>query len=111
MIGVTLLAAACGWQMKTVRERAAVLEWLRQRAPLENIPRVTPGYASGQDEAGRWEVIIYDDDLSWFRRLLGDHWVPLIAHPANAPNDEVNRVRSAFPEAHIITWSDTEVSG
>ena len=114
MIVVVLFGMACayvGSQAKIVRERALALEWLGQRAPLKNVPFVTPGYAAEQDEAGRWQVTIYDDDLSWFRRLLGDHWIQLIAHPANAADDEVNRVQAAFPESHIITWSETEVSG
>ena len=107
LIVVTLLGVACayvGWQAKIVRQRAAMLNWLQGRTPLKNVVYGTPGYDSEQDARGRWSVAINDPDLPWLRRLLGDHWIMTIIHPTAAADDEIERVRKAFPEAQLIPW-------
>jgi hypothetical protein len=107
MIAVTLLAVACayvGWQLEIVRQRADVLNWQQERAPLKNVAYGTPGYDSEQDARGRWSVAINDPDLPWLRRLLGDHWIVTAIHPTAATDDEIERVRKAFPEAQLIPW-------
>jgi hypothetical protein len=109
LIGVTLVAIPCGyvgWQAKIVRERATVFDWLRERAPLESVPKVTPGYYAGQDANGRWSVGFYDVDLPWLRGLLGDHWISEIVHPTDAPASDIQRVKAAFPEASVISWTE-----
>jgi hypothetical protein len=107
MIVVTLLAVACGyvgWQAKVVRQRAEVLNWLQERGPLKHVVYGTPGYDTEQDVHRRWSVAINDPDLPWLRRLLGDHWIMTIIHPTAAVDDEIERVRKAFPEAQLIPW-------
>jgi hypothetical protein len=107
LIAVALLAVACayvGWQLKIVRQRAVVLNWLQERAPLTTVVYGTPGYDSQQDARGRWSVAINDPDTPWLRRLLGDHWIMTIIHPTAAADNEIERVRKAFPEAQLIPW-------
>jgi hypothetical protein len=103
MIGVTLLAVACGyvgWQAKIVRERqsalAAVKEsggyvWTRED-DLASADFVA-GYRVNRDE--------WPSEVAWLRRLLGDEHVAAIHLAWNVSLPERNRVEGLFPEAEM----------
>jgi hypothetical protein len=107
LIGVTLLALVpcgyIGWQAKIVRERIALLTWLEKRKPID-APLITPDWDIAQNENNRWDVQFNDDDLPWWRRLLGDHEVTSIRFPRLATEEEIARVRAAFPESSILPY-------
>jgi hypothetical protein len=97
LVGVTLLAAACGyvgWQAKIVRQRQTML--------FRN-PRF--GMMSEQ---------VADDGesgvgLSWIRRCLGDKVPGDIIAVDDASDAELDEYRTAFPEAdHILRKSDLQ---
>jgi hypothetical protein len=44
------------------------------------------------------------EGVSWFRRLLGDRAISLIALPIGAPPEERARVRTLFPEAKVMAY-------
>lgn len=91
MIGVTLLAAACGyvsWQAKIVRERRALLMKVRI-AHGEWWTREDVKSPSEKSGIG----------VSLIRRMLGDHEYGLIMVPKRFRRDDEDRIREAFPEA------------
>jgi len=100
---VTAFGLWLGLEVRDARQRADVLAWLGARRPLDK-PLVTPGYDAAQNENNRWAYRIADSELSWFRRLLGDHFVIVIVHPSRATPEELQRVKLAFPEAVIHEW-------
>src|ERR1700730_10216719 len=95
LIVVTAFCLWCGYEMRIVRQRAEVLRWLADRGPVT--------YADSNDKhqssINRWWVYIDDSRLSWYRRLLGDHFLNFITHPEDAPLGQVDAVKEVFPEA------------
>jgi hypothetical protein len=88
MIGVTLLAvpfAYVGWQAKIVRQRQAML--------FEN-PRI--GLLSIVESVGG------EKRLPWIRRCLGDLDPGDIVAVDDASESELEKYRSAFPEANVL---------
>jgi hypothetical protein len=86
MIVVTLLAVPLGyvgWQAKIVMERKA------------EIRRGVSGRAFMSEDMGppAW--------MSYLRYRLGDNNITVIQVPANTDSDEMNRLRTLFPEADI----------
>jgi hypothetical protein len=107
MIGVTLLAAACGyvaWQAKIVQERKAVADLVQYRYNgavywSSEVKRLSPT-ASGlrilQDG-----IVLPLREVSWLRRWLGDDAATYILYRMQMPKDEITRMKAAFPEAHF----------
>jgi len=103
---VALLAISCDYvahEAKIVRERAEVLEWVQKRESPE--PIGIPGLACRIILAD-WTVAIDDSRLTWFQRLLGDHFVQWVSCNSNVAPFELNRVKAAFPEASVWPYGD-----
>ena len=87
MIGVTLFCVVGAWfgnQAWIVIRRKAII---RNEPISAMIParELVPGRA----------------DIPWIRRLLGDHDFFAIFAPQSATDDDLERYRSAFPEADV----------
>jgi hypothetical protein len=112
LIGVTLLAVACGyvgWQAKFVRERRAMLElivhdgggyfyfvgdstcWsLPYGGKLK--PKGTHRLSDGNEQAP-----------SMVRQWLGDDFVYVILLPKSVPSADATRIVQVFPEATVFS--------
>ena len=95
MIVVTLLAVLMGYvggQAKVVRERAAMLSTIRDRGgyvvEASTVPFLKP-----------WARI------TSFREWLGDIAIQGIQLPTETKEDEVDRIKIAFPESNITIRS------
>jgi hypothetical protein len=95
MIGVTLLAVACGYigsQAKFVRERNAF------RAAATTIG-LTPR------NVRNWPFVFEDnwlpDDVSWLRKLLGDETMLFIVVVPESSADEIREAKEIYPEARV----------
>ena len=98
---VTVICLLLGYQAYVVRQRAEVLKWLEDKGT--HFPeRLDPQWVN--DNVGRWCIFIDDSELPWYRRLFGDHRLKGAYHPFNATPYEINRVKSAFPEASVSFW-------
>ncbi len=107
LIGVTLLAGACGyigWQVKIVQERKAVADLVQHQYNgavywSSEVKRLSPT-ASGlrilQDG-----IVLPLREVSWVRRWLGDDAATYILYRMQMPKDEITRMKAAFPEAHF----------
>jgi hypothetical protein len=113
LIGVTLLAVACGyvgWQAKIVRERKAWLNENEDRVFLIKIVderyQITnmSGGADGKHRGYLDQPIANDPQcaIPWLRTLLGDQAIKLIGLPVEAPLGYRNRVQAMFPEADVM---------
>jgi hypothetical protein len=98
LIGVTLLAVACGyvgWQAKIVRERRAAL------AELRVSPRrftIALEHVQGFDDDG------LDRTIPTARRWMGDQTVYRIVYKPDTTEQELSRLRRIFPEALIYEF-------
>jgi hypothetical protein len=106
MIGVTLLAAACGyvaWQAKIVKERKAVADLVQHYQVSvywsSEVKRALPA-ASG---LRIWQdgIVLPLREVSWLRRWLGDDAATFILYRMQMPKDEIARMKAAFPEAYF----------
>jgi uncharacterized protein (DUF2342 family) len=85
LIGVALLAIACGYvarQAEIVSERRAMLDWIN----MHN------GSVASQHQSS---------PIAWVRQLLGDRSIAHIALQPDTDRTEVQRIRRLFPEADI----------
>jgi hypothetical protein len=82
LIVVTIVCATSGWLANQAR-----VAWER-RAMLD---RLVGGYSVDDDGAG----------ISWVRHQFGDQGIGLIEFDVSMTNDELDRYRTAFPEACI----------
>jgi hypothetical protein len=57
------------------------------------------------DESGRNMVAPGRPDIPWIHRLLGDHDYKTIFAPRSATDEDLDRYRSAFPEAKVKQMS------
>ena len=92
MIGVTLLAVACGyvgWQAKIVRERTAWLSTIRDRGGNVVTVQMVGLYFKLRER------------ISSFREWLGDTAIQGMQLPTDTKADDVDRIKSAFPESDI----------
>src|SRR5258707_2685386 len=93
MIGVTLLAIACGyvgWQARIVRGREQLsARFDRISLNDEDIPSDWPSWCESRR-------------IPWFRRFLGDKIWHLVFVPG-ASDEEIAAIRAAFPEADLFT--------
>ena len=103
MIGVTLLAAVCGYVAREVaiakerREAAETYEPLREVFVLKS--------RSGIDEyESRYKLNQAPWPLGW----LGEDGYAGIVVPDNTPADEMSRLKRLFPESAIIRKSDAD---
>jgi alpha-D-ribose 1-methylphosphonate 5-triphosphate synthase subunit PhnL len=93
LIGVTLLAVACGYvasKAKIVRDRS---EWRINAPPKSSYP-VKPIIFQG-DPAQRPNVI---------RRWLGDVAIDMIDLPPSTPDKDIRTTVTLFPEAAIKSY-------
>jgi hypothetical protein len=93
LIGVTLLAVACGyvgWQMKIVRARRAELN--------RTVDARLVGIAGNDGERV----------IPWIRHVLGDQRVGSIKMLVGTDAAELERLRVLFPEAKIELWSPAD---
>jgi hypothetical protein len=84
MIGVTLLAGACGyvgWQAKIVRERTAWRESPKFFEPLT--------------------IDTGTDSIPWIRRLLGDNQCLFLVADDAVSDADLDACRAAFPECSV----------
>ncbi len=91
MIGVVLLAVLCAYvahEAKIVREREVLLSAIRDRGGHVVEASVVPFLKP-------WARI------SSFREWLGDGAIQGIQLPSDTEADEVDRIKSAFPESSI----------
>lgn len=96
---LTVFAAWFGWQVKTVRDRAAVRQDL--------VSRGAHFYASGrlmhggpiQDSVRRGAR---SARLSWLRRSLGDEIVADILLPGEPAADDLATIDRYFPESRVL---------
>lgn len=107
---VTLVAIGCGlvaWQAGIVREQKDTFELIRVRAIelLEDAPRV-----HGFDPKWTWYVE-WEDEPRFWRRWFGAHGrLKLVRYPpGKATQEDIDRVKAAFPEATIDAWGDENV--
>jgi hypothetical protein len=92
MIAVTLLAIPCGylgWQAKIVRDR---------RAMIDRVVSIDNGFRMKIDFRMTEPAV----SVPWIRRLLGDEAIDYIDLPLDTEIEERQRIRAAFPEAHIV---------
>ena len=90
MIGVTLLAVACGYvgrQFEIVNER---------RAELNRVVNARLVGIAGNDEEGV---------IPWSRRVFGDERVGSIKMLVGTDAAELDRLRVLFPEAKVEVWT------
>jgi hypothetical protein len=83
LIATTVFCVWVGWLTSSIRERKQLLEWMldgHARAVATN-PAHLP--------------------LPWYRRALGDTYLLGVELWTDVPDDMVERVRIAFPEAII----------
>jgi hypothetical protein len=95
MIGVTLVAVACGYvgrQVKIVRERYSMLAQITDQ---KNTERGNYGLAPSEDSQLQ---------VPWIRRLLGDQAIYAIGLPITASKDYRRKVRELFPEAIVASF-------
>jgi hypothetical protein len=96
LIGVAILAVPCayvGRQAMIVRERQTII-----KNELINAMTI--------DASGRDKVAPGRPDIPWIRRLLGDEDCLKIFAPRSATDEDIERFRSAFPEAEVKRMSD-----
>jgi hypothetical protein len=96
LIGVTVLAAVCGyvaWQAKIVKDR---------RAELQRTVDMRIVGLDGTDE---------DGVIPWIRRALGDERIATVMMPVGTSPAELDRLHTLFPEAKVEVWTpDTPTS-
>jgi hypothetical protein len=90
MIGVTLFCVFGAWfgnQARIVIQRKAIIrnEPVSAMSISENARYMVPGRS----------------DIPWIRRLLGDHDCFAISADQSATDEDLERYRSAFPEADV----------
>jgi hypothetical protein len=101
---VTVFAIWLGWQLKTVRDRKVLADWI-----AENGGRVfyveDHHYAAIDEQKREW--------ISPVRRLLGDQVTTSVYIPQSATRDEIELISKIFPLAehsaggskeHPIVW-------
>ena len=89
---VTLLAVVCGyvgWQAKIVRERNAAMK------------RATHAYAI-------YPMATSINGITWPRRWMGDVGIKVFFFDQYASDDDVDAIRSAFPEAAVYRDTSSE---
>ena len=93
MIGVTLLAVACGyvgWQAKIVRQRESERNWIQKHGGVMESNITRPGQPT------------YRPTVSWARGLLGDSGVAAIRFGKPISDDDERRIKSVFPEVDEV---------
>src|SRR5262245_12630485 len=84
-IAITAFAIWLGWQGHIVRELKALIQLIRDQHGW-----ITLDGMSGQE-----------NEMPWYRRLLGDHSVVWIQCDPGLTNDEWFQIRSRFQEAVV----------
>jgi hypothetical protein len=118
MIVVTLLAVPCayvGWQKKIVLDRKAVADLVNQRggvimwaSPFEK-HFSPPGFQVAPAEVpGEAIIQMPYPKASQLRQWLGDDYaLYILCSSSSLSEEEVVRVKRAFPEAYIQLCTDT----
>lgn len=83
-----------GWQVNVVQSRKALLEWISGSS----------GFVTIDDFAKPARV-------SWIRRLLGDHEITGIELLDSTDPTQLDRIKSAFPEAQVRLWHEMPEGG
>jgi hypothetical protein len=86
-----------GWELHVVLSRNTLLKWIGDSATV-------PG------------VICVDDfrkpaQVSWLRRLLGDHEITAIELLDTTEAQQVDLIKSAFLEAEVHLWHEMPAGG
>ena len=95
MIGVTLLAVACGyfaWQARIVWERKATKDWVRANGGYFPDSTVSAGLSRNMPQ--RWSG-------SWIRGSLGDCDAVYVVVPNGTSDEQFCRVKEVFPDAEV----------
>jgi hypothetical protein len=102
---VTIFGVWLGWNLKIVRERNRLLDYVHILARLE-AGEADPDIKSRQERKypGDWECI----RIPWTRRVLGDSSYIAIAVPDSATSKLIAEIEAAFPEAelHGTYWDE-----
>ncbi len=83
-----------GWELHIVQSRKALLNWIAD----------THCYYVTDDFAEPAQV-------SWIRRLLGDHEITGIELLESTDVKQLERIKAAFPEAQIRLWPEMPAGG
>ena len=104
MIGVTLLAVACGYlvhEAMLVSHRRAMVDWVNEHNGSVSNPLQPPFNAPHTQLPS----------IAWVRRLLGDHPIARIKLQPDTDNADVRGIRSLFPEADVQVISFSGFQG
>jgi hypothetical protein len=106
---VLALGGVAGKEYRSVKARAAILIELEQHAETSATcvdPAADHWIVTIQEHD--WIVTIDDARLSWFRRIMGDHFVVSAKYGVYPTPDFVEHVRNAFPEANVELQESVE---
>ena len=93
-VATTLVACWLGWQVKIVRDRKEMRQWIVANS----------GTTHHEDEpflGVRFDTIETLRPISRIRQLLGDEEVTCIALPPTSTRSEQEQIRKLFPESKI----------
>ena len=98
-VAVTLFACWLGWQMKFIRDRKEMRQWI-----------VAQGGHTGNfgdpfaDDLFNEESEEIAPPIPWLRQILGDEGIGYIELPRKSSSADRNRIAALFPEANILPW-------
>ena len=84
---VTVFACYFAWQFSYIQKRKAFLIY------VEEVNKNGPPTVNNSTRTA---------SIPLWRRLLGDHAIPVISLPMELPDEDYDKAKSLFPEAEIL---------
>jgi hypothetical protein len=102
---MTALCVWLGWESHVVRQRKAALEEIKERngivLSLADMRELSAGSGKGNTMAAALSWMTRHSRISFVRDWLGDEPIVSIALASKTSDNDVQRIATLFPEAHI----------